>query len=426
MAQSTIALIIVAVMIIMFLVQRVPIWVTAILAASAMTFAGIIPLEELFSALSSNTVLTLIGMLAIGKAVAGSGLVEAIATALQKVLKGGERSIMLKLCLVTAVLTGLTNALVILATILPIVDHLCITSDGKMKRKNLYLPVAVASVYGCTLTSIGASSMMHLSALLEANPEVGRPLTFFEPATIGLPAVILLIAYSATLGWRLKGTFHFEDIVPKGIGAPADPDAAPGVDRRKVLASAVIFAVTIALLIFSPLPSGIVAMLGAIAFVATGLSPKTLLQDVSWGTVFLVVGSIGIGNGFEASGAAALVVDAIRGACGVFSESPYAMCVMMLVISSTISNFMANNAALTITAPIAFALASSFGCNPIPFGLACSVGALLSCSTPLCNANIPMTLQAGYRFKDYFIWGIGLNVVAVLGCAFALYPIYFM
>lgn len=427
MTQSTIALIIIAAMIVLFLVQRVPIWVTAILAATAMAVFGIIPFTEIFSALSSNTVLTLIGMLAIGKAIAESGLVEVIAAFLRRTLKGSERSVMIKLCVVAAVLVGFTNALVILAALLPIIDQLCLTSDGKMRRKNLYLPVAVASVYGCTLTSIGASSMLHLSALMEANPEIGRPLGFFEPATVGLPAVILLFVYAGTIGYKLEETFHFDDIVPRGMEEVAEGQEEPSTaSKNKMIGSAVIFAIVIALLLFSPLPSGVVAMLGAIAFIATGCAPKTLLQDISWGTVFLVVGSIAIGTGFEESGAAALVVDAIRNAFWAFSDSPYAMCVMMMVIASIISNFMANNASLTITVPIAFAMATSFGVDPVPFGLACSVGCLLSCATPLCNANIPMTLQAGYRFKDYFIWGIGMNVIALLGCAVALKVVYFM
>ena len=430
MSQSSIALMIIGAMVVLFFVKKIPIWITVLISATAMACGGILEFDELFSALSSNTVLTVIGMLAIGKAIAESGLVELIASALGGALHGSERSVMVKLCVVAAIAAGLTNALVVLAAILPIVDYLCAASDGAIKRKNLYLPISVASAYGCTMTSIGASSMLHLSALLEQNPEVGRPLTFFEPATIGLPALILVIIYAGTVGYRLRSTFHFEDIVPLGTGqrdiSVSDSKQGNGMDRRKVVVSTLIFAVAIGLLLFSPLPSGFVAMACAIAFILTGCAQKTLFQEISWGTVFLVVGSIAIGNGFERSGAAAVVVSVIRGAFGTLADSPFAMCVMMLVIAAVISNFMANNAALTITAPIAFALASSFGYSPVPFGLACSVGSLLSCSTPLCNSNISMSLQAGYRFKDYIVWGFPINVLTVLGSSIALYVFYFM
>lgn len=430
MSQSSIALIIIATMIMLFFVKQIPIWITALISATAMACVGILEFDELFSALSSNTVLTVIGMLAIGKAMAESGLVELIADVLGKGLRGSERSIMVKLCVVAAVAAGLTNALVVLAAILPIVDHLCMASDGNIKRKNLYLPISVASAYGCTVTSIGASSMLHLSALLEQNPQVGRPLTFFEPAAIGLPALVLMVIYAGTIGYRLRTSFHFEDIVPLGTGdrdiSVCDDAQIDRAGKRKVVVSTLLFVATIGLLLFSSLPSGFIAMACAVAFILTGCAQKTLFQEISWGTVFLVVGSIAIGNGFERSGAAAVVVSAIRGAFGALADSPYAMCLMMLVIAVIISNFMANNAALTITAPIAFALASSFGYNPIPFGLACSVGSLLSCSTPLCNANVSMSLQAGYRFKDYVVWGLPNNILAILGSSIALYVVYFM
>lgn len=430
MSQSTIALIIIAAMVVLFFVKQIPIWITALVSATAMACAGILQFDELFSALSSNTVLTVIGMLAIGKAIAESGLVELVAGLLGRYLHGSERAVMVKLSVVAAIAAGLTNALVVLAAILPVVDHLCMASDGKIQRKNLYLPISVASAYGCTVTSIGASSMLHLSALLEQNPEVGRPLSFFEPATIGLPALVLMIVYAGTVGYRLRASFHFDDIVPLGVGerdiSVPDSSSMGEAGRRKVVISTLIFIAAIDLLLFSPLPSGFVAMACAVAFILTGCAQKTLFQEISWGTVFLVVGSIAIGNGFERSGAAALVVTVIRGAFGALADSPFAMCVMMLVIAVIISNFMANNAALTITAPIAFALASSFGYNPVPFGLACSVGSLLSCSTPLCNANVSMSLQAGYRFKDYIVWGLPNNILAIIGSSLALYVVYFM
>ena len=101
------------------------------------------------------------------------------------------------------------------------------------------------------------------------------------------------------------------------------------------------------------------------------------------------------------------------------------MCCIILVLATILSNFMSNNAAVVIFAPIGIFIAESFGVSPLPFVVAAAIGANLSVSTPICTSTMTMTLVAGYRFKDYVKIGSIYNVASVVMTILSLRVIYF-
>jgi di/tricarboxylate transporter len=379
-----------------------------------------------FSALSSQAVLLLIGMMVVGQALTEVGVVDFIVHKLEKLFDLKERTFLIVMCVAVGLVAAFTNALVVLAAMLPIIDHVCMDESSHMDRKRLYLPICVASYYGCILTSIGASSMLNVSAQLEASP-AGRGLTFFEPATIGLAGFLVALVYIATIGYSIsKRTFHFEEIKPVAY-APVDPaDKNVGHLNHHMKTTIVISVVAILLLLFSDIPYGVTAMTAAMLLVLTKCVTMEVFQKISWSTIFTIVGSIGIGAGFAESGAGELTAEFLMHLAGPLAESPFFICCIMMLITSIMSNFMSNNASVAITCPIAFGLATQFGCELAPFAVACGVGALLSCMTPLCNANIAVAQRVGYPFSKYVIWGLPLNMLSYLACCVSLYFVYFL
>ena len=164
---------------------------------------------------------------------------------------------------------------------------------------------------------------------------------------------------------------------------------------------------------------------GSCVLLLSGCVTMESFSKISWSTIFTVVGSIGMGTGFSMSGAGELTTRALMDLFGELSTSPFFMCCLMMAITTAISNFMSNNAAVSITCPIAFSLAGAFGVSVVPYAVACGVGALLSIVTPLCNTNIAMSTMAGYRFRDYILWGLPLNVLSFLGCCTSLWMVFF-
>ena len=78
MSQSTIAIIIILIITVLYATEVFPLAVTSLLAMSAMVVTGIIDWTEAFSGFSSSIVLMLIGVCIIGEAFFTTGLAESL------------------------------------------------------------------------------------------------------------------------------------------------------------------------------------------------------------------------------------------------------------------------------------------------------------------------------------------------------------
>ncbi len=74
MSQATIAIIIILFAIISFALEKIPLPVTAMLAALAMGIFKIIPFSDIYSGFSNTSVMMVAGMLVIGNCIFESGL----------------------------------------------------------------------------------------------------------------------------------------------------------------------------------------------------------------------------------------------------------------------------------------------------------------------------------------------------------------
>lgn len=424
MEQSTIALIILASAIVLYCTELIPLYITSILAALAMVVCGIIEFDDAFSSLGSSTIMLLIGMSIMGKAISDVGIGDVIGRKLAQLFKGDQRAFIIAVCLVGAAASIFINGLVMMTIMMSMVDCVCSRSNGKLKRKNAYLPMGIATVYGCIVSSIGATAMMNVSAQLAAS-EYGRGLRLFEPALVTLPAVAASLIYISTLGYRLSDrlfTFDECEVNDAALNAPKDTCA---ISKSKMVMTCLVFAVTIILFLTEAIPYGATALIGACVLIVSGCVSSKVINEISWSTVFLVAGSIGLGTGVSVSGAGEIIGDAFIRLCGALGRSPYLMCCVLMLTTTVISNFMSNNAAVTIMCPLAFAVARGLDASLLPFALACGCGANLAVSTPVACGNVSVTTIVGYRFKDYLIYGGIINVIAYLVCCLSMYVVFF-
>lgn len=421
MDQSTIGLIILLAAVVLYCTELIPLYITSILAALAMVFAGIIDFTTAFSSMGSSTIMLIIGMFIVGKAIAEVGIADIVGRFLIRILRGSERTAIVLICLVTALTSFFINPIIIVPIMMRIIDAVAQESNGKIRRKMIYLPVGVASLYGATLTSIGTTSMMNASAQLAAT-EYGRGLSLFAPAVITLSVVIVSLLYVSTVGHKLgERFFDFEELPPDEQHTPADKE----IDKTKVAITLGVFVLAIVLFVTEYLPFGATALMCSCILILTGCVPVNVVNNIAWDQIFVIVGSIGLGAGVTASGAGTVLANLLIKLCGPMGNSPYFMVCFILLVATLLSNFMSNNAAVTIICPIAFAIGRRLGCDLLPFALAVGVGSNLSESTPISRANITLTTVAGYRFKDYVRYGGILNLINYIVCCVTLYIAFF-
>ena len=108
--------------------------------------------------------------------------------------------------LLSFVLSTFLNALIVMALFMPIIDVIAAQSKGEFTRKNTYLPIGIAAVFGGNLSVVGSTSMLNASAMLEES-YYGKAMNFFEPAKLGLPCVIVCLLIFLIFGTKLQKKF---------------------------------------------------------------------------------------------------------------------------------------------------------------------------------------------------------------------------
>ena len=423
METSTIALIIMVISIILFATEKIPLAVVALLSMLAMAFSGCITYQEAFSGFSNTATLMIIGMSIISSAFFTTGLSKKIGNYFLGLKNLTENRFVIILIIMGLVLSGPLNGLIVMAIFMPIIDSIATETEGKITRKNTYLPLGIAAVFGGNLTCIGSTSMLNASAII-GDSYYGREMSFFEPLILGLPGCIILLAVAFIFGNKIQNRlFDFEDVYKNTNSLKEDMEGEQPVWKQWFVVIVLIGCIIAFILGFN---YGAISLLGGCLVIAAGcIDIKKAMKGISWQTVLIVVGTLGFAKCVEVSGAGNVITEFMLDICGPLGESAFGMAAVMLVLSTVLSNFMSNNATVGICVPIALSLAQIFGVDAMPFVLSCAIGANLSVATPICTALITLTTVAGYRFKDYVKYGGLFNILALIATAAVLGIVYF-
>lgn len=422
MAQSTIVLLIVAVVIVLYATEKLPLSVTTILAMTAMAFFGILTPEESFSGFASTATLLLIGMSIVGEAFFTSGLVVRFGGVLIKLTKIPRSVFLALMFLIGALLSAFLNGLAVVAIFMPILAGLEERSKGEIEVKHTLMPLAIGAVLGGNLSVVGSTSMINASNLL-GESYYGKQFEFFAPAAVAAPMVLAVFVFYLLVGEKLqRKCFDFEGRKPEAE-EPSEDGKLPPV-WKSVLVLAVLGFCIVGFAVGGNLI--LVSFIGALLVIISGsITAKRAYKGISWETIFVIAGATSFSKGIMVSGAGEIIADAVISIFGPAVEQPFGFCLVILILSTVLSNFMSNNVSVTIIAPIALSVAQQLGYDPLPLMLACGVGVNLSLATPICTACITMTTKAGYRFKDYTKVGGAVNLLAVVVTAIAFYVIYY-
>jgi di/tricarboxylate transporter len=184
-------------------------------------------------------------------------------------------------------------------------------------------------------------------------------------------------------------------------------------------------------------PIVLVALLGIVTLAAFGIAPIFLLSILAVALVLitrcidaeeafsfvdgrllaLIFSMLAIGAALEASGAVALIVNAIAPALG--NMPPFLIIWAIYLLTSVLTELVSNNAVAVVVTPIAIGLATALGIDPRPLVVAVMVAASASFATPIgYQTNMLVYGPGGYKFTDFMRVGIPLNLsIGVLASA---------
>lgn len=402
MNQAIIAGIILVAIFILFLTEKLPLATTALIGAIAVGCFGLVEFDTVFQSFTSNSVILMISMMVVGSSLFYSGLGNIIGKKLLKFTGSNERSIIFVGALAGALLSSVCSGTATMVTLFPIVTSMCIAAGISVSR--VYLPYIYGVGFGSMLTLVGSGLGPASSAILE---EAGyKGWSFLEPAKVGVPLMLVGMIVLLTVGVKLLPTHHID-------GENVDKDNTPVKMTKDMWISAIVLLTVVVFMMLEPegIPLYIISSIGAVVLVITGcMSQKQFYGSISWNSVFLIAGMSTVAKGIQTSGLAEIIANSMIKLVGG-TTNELIVIGMLLLVTSILTNFLSNNAALLLMAPIALGMAETIGIDPRTLIMTVYVGALSSFCTPMATPAISYIMEpGGYKIKDLFRIGIVMQV----------------
>lgn len=417
MSQTTITLLFLTFTIISFILEKIPLGLTATICALGLTLTGVLDASTTFAQYVNSNVILCVGMFVVGQALFETGMANKIGGIVTKFART-ERTLIIAIMVIVGVMSGLLSNTGTAAVLIPVVCG--IADESGYSRSRLLMPLVFAAALGGNLSIIGApGNLMGVNAL----QEMGLSTSFFMYAPVGVPMLILGIIYFVFLGYR----FLPDGTEAGGAAVEAQKDFS-NVPKWKQVISLVVLIVVIIAMIFEEeigISIQISSCIGAVFLVLTGvLSEKEALQSIDLKVVLLFGGSLSLAKALDTTGAGNLIADKIVGLLGA-NPNPIILLLVIFIVTCALTNFMSNTATTALMIPIAVSLANNLGADPRAVVIATVIAGSCAYATPIgMPANTMVVGLGGYKFKDYVKSGLPLILFSFAICMILL-PILF-
>lgn len=405
MGIDVISLIIFAFCIVLFVWDKLPMATTAILGCALMVIFGVCKFSVAFGQFSSSTVILTIGVMVIGAAISETGLAATIGNWIVRISKGSEVKLIIGTYLVSAAMSAFLTNSAVLAIFIPIIMGLSLANKD-IKSKNLIMPIAFGCVIGGASTLVGSTQQMTAQGLLEdAGAQMFRT---FDFTPVGGIIVLLGLLYCLFIG-RKRGEKIWGNRPEEEYELKPDEK---NYSKPKMIIMACIFAATVVLYITEWLPLAITSTSAAVLCIITGcITQKKAVASVNWNIVGRLAGCLGLAKALEAAGGTKIIADTFANLVGT-NMSPYLLFAILVLLVLLVSEFVSNSTAILIVLPIVLAIAPELGLNPYTFALGITLASGICVSNPLASSTLGMSMTVGYKFNDYFKYGVFMDMIS--------------
>lgn len=420
MNTCTIALIILALTILLFVTEWIPIPITAVSAALLMGLFGIISFSEAFSGFSNDITMLVIGAVIVGESLFETGVAQSLGRGIIRIVGVHERAFLVACIVVSGVLSAFLSNTAVVAMMLPVVAATAASSGGRIKKKNIYMAVGFSANVGGGMTLVGSTPNVIGQGLL-ANAGL-ETMGFFDLTWGSIPRFLFIIAFYATVGLKVQEkVFDFEEQEPYQIPPTEAAEDIKGYSGIKMALSVIILVLMVIGFVSGIWTVGAVAMLAGLACICTGcIRARQVFERMDWNTVWVLAGSFGLAAGIDKSGAGQLIADTAIGWFGG-SVSMLTLMILFTVLAVIMGNLMSSSASTAILGPIAIYICTELGLPAKPVIMAIIWTLNLAFLTPVATPPVTMTLQGGYRFLDYTKVG-GILMAGCIILTIACYP----
>lgn len=403
--------------------EAVPLHVTSLAIPVVLTVAGASSATDALAPFFHPVIVLFFAGFLLARAMQSVGLDRVVASALVARAGRSPRQLFLTLVAVAAGASMWMSNTATVALLLPIALTVTEPLGDAGYRKTVVLGIAYAGTIGGVGSAIGTpANPLAIEFLGEVS---GREVSFVEWFAFGLPLVALFLPLMAGwLWWRNRARpdpARFE--AARAEATRVRVEAGP-LDRDQLWVLAV-FAAVFGLWLaesWHHVPTGIVALGGAVVLMATGHLTGDDLGRISWSSLLTFGGGLTLGFALTASGTS----DWIVGRLDVVGSLPGVLGVVAVgAVTLVLTTVASNTASAAVLVPLAIPLAGVVGVEPsvlvVVVALASSVDfALVIGTPPTMLAYSTRLFSAGEILRT----GLVLDVVGLALVTLALPPLW--
>ncbi|MEL6288403.1 MAG: DASS family sodium-coupled anion symporter [Pseudomonadota bacterium] len=415
--------------VILFVTEPVPLPTVALMIIVGQVLLLGIDSTTVARSLMSDSVLFIMGSLMLAVAIVKQKLDKRIAFLIVQFTGTKTVNICVGISLVCGVLASVVGEHTVAAMMLPVaITLITLTSDDPRQVRRLAAVLLFSISYGCSIAGIGTPSGGARNAIMigywkefffdPTNPETRKYIIDYVSWVLYCYPVFLaqLPFVTAILFFTFKPEYK---TMSRAVVKLRQQIAAEGpMKARDWLVVAVFGVVLVGWVGYSDaLGLGIVAVLGAIAFLVIGLVRwEEINTGVNWGVVLLYAAAISLGVQMKDTGAALWVANSFLAVLKPLSiESGPALYTAVSVLTTAVTNTMSNGAAVAVLGPINLKLAVAANESPLLIGYITAVSSAFAYLTVIGTPACTIVYSSGYlKTTDFLVVGYRMVIMSTL------------
>lgn len=188
-----------AVMVYLFLTERLPIDLTAFLGLVVILFAGFIEPQEAFKGFSSTAVITMLSIFILSGALDQTGLADIVGRHVHAMVGAREVPLIITIMVAAGLLSAFANNIAATAVLLPAVASIAHRSGLSPSR--FFMPLSFGAILGGTTTMVGTPPNILAAEMLRDRGL--EPFSLFSFTPMGLLILASGVVFMVTIGRRL-------------------------------------------------------------------------------------------------------------------------------------------------------------------------------------------------------------------------------
>jgi di/tricarboxylate transporter len=190
---------ILAVMVYLFLTEKLPIDLTAFLGLVVLLFAGYVEPREAFTGFSSTAVITMLSIFILSGALDQTGLADMAGRRVHALVGSREVLLVITIMVVAGLLSAFANNIAATAVLMPAVASIAYRSGLSPSR--FFMPLSFGAIFGGTTTMVGTPPNILVAEMLRDRGM--EPFGLFSFTPLGLLILAAGIIFMITIGRKL-------------------------------------------------------------------------------------------------------------------------------------------------------------------------------------------------------------------------------